>query len=334
MANDLALHSELNLDDLQRTASMLVASGYFTGRNDERNTAIAQIATKIMAGRELGYGPFASVQGIHVIQGKPQLSANLMAAAVKAHPRYNYKVRKMDADAVSIEFFENGESIGTSTFTLEDAKRAGTQNLQKFPRNMLFARALSNGVRWFCPDVFYGQSVYVEGEIEDTGDDAPAVVVVDRETGEIVEGEYTTMQAPPVTPVTPANGKRNPAADMPERVASSELKHWDLEPHESLGNGHKTQADATKVLPFERASGVDTHFNAIEWAMHQGKFNARQHAENSYKKLSKELEYKGAKATTAETDALLWAWVEKVNAKPVIEADDNPFTETPEPVTA
>ena len=109
----------------------------------------------------------------------------------------------------------------------------------------------------------------------------------------------------PVTPVTPANG-----------------------------NGHKPQPEAPKVLPFERASGVDTHFNAIEWAMQQGKFNARPHAENSYKRLSKELEYKGARATTAETDALLWAWVEKVNAKPVIEADDNPFTETPEPVTA
>ena len=333
MANELAVRNDVNLDELQRTATMLVASGYFDAKGD-RNTQIAQLATKIMAGRELGYGPFASVQGIHVIQGKPQVSANLMAAAVKAHPRYSYKVRKMDPDAVAIEFFENGESIGTSTFTADDAKRAGTQNMSKFPRNMLFARALSNGVRWFCPDVFHGQSVYVEGEIEDTGDDTPAVVVVDRETGEIVEGEYNEV----VTPATTNGKRRNPAEDMPERMAPSELKHWNLEPHESLGNGHRPPTEAPKVLPFERASGVDTHFNAIEWAMQQSKFNARPHAENSYKRLSKELEYKGAKATTAETDALLWAWVEKVNAKPAAEVqtapDDNPFTETPEPVTA
>ena len=194
MANALAVRSDdVNLDELQRMASMFVASGYFTGRNDEKPVAIAQLATKIMAGRELGYGPFASVQGIHVIQGKPQISANLMAAAVKAHPRYDYKVRKMEPDAVEIEFFENGESIGKSAFTKDDATKAGTQNMGKFPRNMLFARALSNGVRWFCPDVFYGQSVYVEGEIEETGDDTPAVVVVDRATGEIIESEYNNV---------------------------------------------------------------------------------------------------------------------------------------------
>lgn len=31
---------------------------------------------------------------------------------------------------------------------------------------MLFARALSNGVRWFCPDVFAGNVVYVPGELD------------------------------------------------------------------------------------------------------------------------------------------------------------------------
>ncbi|MCB0105484.1 MAG: hypothetical protein KDE53_06235 [Caldilineaceae bacterium] len=173
--------TDINLDDLQRTARMLAASGYFDAKGSPE-VQIAQLATKIMAGRELGYGPFASVQGIHVIQGKPQVSANLMAAAVKAHPRYDYRVRKVEPTEAVIEFFENGQSIGVSTFTAADAKAAGTQNMGKFPRNMLYARALSNGVRWFCPDVFHGQAVYVEGEIEDTGDDTPAVVVVDKAT--------------------------------------------------------------------------------------------------------------------------------------------------------
>jgi len=194
MTNELAVRREMNLDKLQRTASMLVASGYFDAKGD-RNTQIAQLATKIMAGRELGYGPFASVQGIHVIQGKPQVSANLMAAAVKAHPRYDYKVRKMTDSVVEIEFFENGASIGKSEFTDEQAKAAqltGKSVWKQFPRNMLFARALSNGVRWFCPDVFNGNAVYVEGEID--GNEEPSVVVVDSDTGEIVEGvtEVTT----------------------------------------------------------------------------------------------------------------------------------------------
>lgn len=192
---ELVKYQDVDLENLQRMASMLAASGYFESSADGK-TAIAQMATKILAGRELGYGPFASVQGIHVIKGKPALSANLMAAAVKAHPRYDYKVRKMANDEVVIEFFENGESIGSSSFTLKDANAAGTQNLQKFARNMLFARAMSNGVRWYCPDVFYGNAVYTPEELGATVDgdgniDAKFTVVNDRKvdtvTGEIVE---------------------------------------------------------------------------------------------------------------------------------------------------
>ena len=52
---------------------------------------------------------------------------------------------------------------------------------------MLFARALSNGVRWYCPDVFYGNSVYVEGEIGEMEMEQPAYIVVDEQTGEVIE---------------------------------------------------------------------------------------------------------------------------------------------------
>jgi hypothetical protein len=102
MSTEIIRASEVNLDDLQRMAKMMVASGYFDAAKD-MSQGVAQMAIKIMAGREMGYGPFASVQGIHVIQGKPSIAANLMAAAVKAHPRYDYRVRKMGNDAVAIE---------------------------------------------------------------------------------------------------------------------------------------------------------------------------------------------------------------------------------------
>lgn len=101
------------------------------------------------------------------------------------------------------------------------------------------------------------------------------------------------------------------------------------------GNGHKP-TEVPKVLPFDRVDGAGVHINAIEWAMTQNVYNARQHAENSYKKLSGEMKYHGPSATREQTDALLWAWVEKVNAKAAeiqTAPADNPF-ETPEPVTA
>jgi hypothetical protein len=178
----------MNLDDLQRTAKLLAMSGYFDAKGNS-DVAIAQLATKILAGQEMGYGPFASVQGIHVIQGRPTLSANLMAAAVKGHPKYDYRVRKMDDGGVIIEFFEGNQSLGVSTFTLEDARKAQTKNLDKFPRNMLFARAMSNGVRWYCPDVFNGNVVYTPEDFDIDGEAVPAqsVRVVDTTTGEITE---------------------------------------------------------------------------------------------------------------------------------------------------
>src|SRR3990167_7021515 len=126
----------------------------------------------------------------------------------------------MDNDVVSIEFFETlggkRESIGVSTFTVADAKAAGTQNLTKFPRNMLFARAISNGVRWFCPDVFSGSAVYTPEELG---------AIVDAETGEIVSGSYTVQDAPPANgalPDTLAELAADPAGaadDTPEAFA-------------------------------------------------------------------------------------------------------------------
>ena len=125
----------------------------------------AQAIVKIQAGAELGIGPFQSMSGIHIISGKPTIGAGVMASMVKASGKYNYKVTEQTEKVCSIDFYEGKDLIGTSTFTIEDAKKAGTKNLDKFPRNMLFARGMSNGVKWYTPDVFAGP-VYVPEEMD------------------------------------------------------------------------------------------------------------------------------------------------------------------------
>ena len=128
--------------DVESVAKAMVASGFFTDA-----TKVSQAIVKIMAGNEIGIGPFGSMNGIHIIQGKPAFGANIMASKVKASGRYNYRVTEMTDANCTIEFMEhfNGSwtSIGTSSFSIADAKKAGTKNLDKFPRNMLFARAMS-----------------------------------------------------------------------------------------------------------------------------------------------------------------------------------------------
>ena len=135
-----------------------------------------QAVVKIMAGAEMGISPFQAMSGIHIIQGKPTIGAGLMASRVKASGKYNYKVLEMTDKVCSIEFTEGGQPIGTSSFTIEDAKKAGTKNIDRFPRNMLFARAMSNGVRWFCPDIYEGP-VYVPEEMQEVTEDVQAVEV-------------------------------------------------------------------------------------------------------------------------------------------------------------
>ena len=171
-----------NYADLENVAKAMVSSGYFTD-----STKISQAIVKIMAGREIGIGPFGSMNGIHIMQGKPAFGANIMAGKVKSSGRYNYRVTEMTDAVCSIEFMEylNGSWIttGTSSFSIADAKKAGTKNLDKFPRNMLFARAMSNGVRWYCPDVMNGSAVYTPEELGADVDQDGNVInveVVDR----------------------------------------------------------------------------------------------------------------------------------------------------------
>ena len=150
----------MSLDQIERVATLMAKSGYFSDAG-----AAAQAVVKILAGQEMGFGAFASMSGIHIIQGKPTVGANLMAAAVKRSGRYNYRVIEMSETACEIEFYEAGKPCGKSRFTLDDARKAGTKNLDKYARNMLFARAISNGCRWFCPDVFGGAAAYTPEEM-------------------------------------------------------------------------------------------------------------------------------------------------------------------------
>ena len=82
IANNLKIDT---IDDLQRLGEILSRSGFF-----EDCKQAAQAVVKILAGAELGFPAFSSMRGIFIIKGKPAIGANLMAAAVKRSPRYDY----------------------------------------------------------------------------------------------------------------------------------------------------------------------------------------------------------------------------------------------------
>lgn len=188
MTQSLTVYQAENFNSMMQIGTLLAQSGFFAD-----SKGAAQAVTKMMAGAEIGFGPIASMTGIHVISGRVSISANLMAAAIKRSGRYDYRVKEMTPQRCEIEFRErNGdrwEIIGSSEFTAQDARQAGTKNMDKFARNMLFARAMSNGARWYTPDIF-GGPVYTPEELG---------AQVDGETGEVIDAPRIVVEPPKPT---------------------------------------------------------------------------------------------------------------------------------------
>jgi hypothetical protein len=239
---DKALVKLDTLNDVMRLGDVFVRSGFFSDVRDAN-----QAVVKIMAGAEMGIAPFAAMNGFNIIKGKAVPNANTLAAVVKADPRYDYRVTEHTDDACTIVFFEraNGEwgEVGTSTFTRKDAKQAGLggQNWDKYPRNMLFARAMSNGAKWFCPDAFPGP-VYTADEL---GYD------VDGETGEIIN--YQPPQAT-ITKPEPQTTNGNNRPFVPSYLRDKLLER--AEAHNADGPfENRTGAQGLMVGTLEKVLG-------------------------------------------------------------------------------
>ena len=156
-----------SVDDLARLARVFAASGLF-GRAGNQETQVAECAIRLMAGMEAGFSPFASATGVHIINGRPAFSANLLAQSVRRHPDYDYRVLEKTAQLCRIRFLSRGEVLGEELFTIEMAERAGllkNPTWRSYPEAMLFSRALTAGMRTHCPDALGGHPAYTPEEL-------------------------------------------------------------------------------------------------------------------------------------------------------------------------
>jgi hypothetical protein len=274
-------------DEVERAAKAMAASGFF---QDARMAS--QAIVKILAGRELGFGAFASMSGINIIEGKPTLSANIMASAVKRSGRYNYRVTEMTDTICTIAFSEliggTWQNVGVSSFTLAEAKKAlltegsptknggkrGYGNWEKYPKNMLFARAISSGIRYYCPDVMNGSAVYTPEELgADTDID-----------GEVVEWKVEPVK---VEATIVQETSQNNSENLQENVEKvSEIPQNNL--IFSLENAMKIVGDDGKTygeLDSKSLAGRATSLNST----------LRKNELNADEKARKELHLKAAK---------------------------------------
>jgi hypothetical protein len=152
-------------------------------------TRVSQAVVKVMAGRELGIGPFAAMSDIHIIDGKPVIGARILAALVRQSAVYDYEIVEWTNERCAIDFYRHGTKLEpTVTFDEDDARRAELNkptrsgrpsNHMKFPRNMKFARAMSNGVGLHCPDLTAGAPVYTPDKLGIDDPDADVAPVAE-----------------------------------------------------------------------------------------------------------------------------------------------------------
>jgi hypothetical protein len=249
-----------SMDDLARLSEMMAKSGFF-----EDCKSAAQAGVKIMCGLELGIPAFASLTGIHLIKGKPTIGANIMAALIKKSGRYNYRVLEHTDQVCRIAFYEGKEQIGVSEFTATDAQRMGTQNMNKFPKNMLFARAISNGIKFHCPDLFLGAPVYTPEELGAEIDE---------------EGEIVTLPVAAASVVQPDVNQARLKA-LQARTGQADAQIMDIAAKQRINPEGMSSEEFIRLR------------NALyaAWGSEQeGAFKAPKHAWNSYQQLLKDLE--------------------------------------------
>jgi hypothetical protein len=158
------------LAEPMQLGEVFMQSGMFTDIKSQ-----AQAVVKILAGKELGLAPLEAMTNLYIVNGKVALQAKVIGALIKKSGKYDYTVEKLDSQECVMTFYklesDKRTELGKSTFTIKDAAAAGIVNKEvwkSYPRNMLFARALSNGARWYASDAFCGYSVEeMEGVVQD-----------------------------------------------------------------------------------------------------------------------------------------------------------------------
>ena len=123
----------------------------------------ADVLFVISVGESLGLSAATALMNIYNVNGMPSMKADLKLALAKRHPEYAGCEIDANTERCIVKMKrrnENGTESITSTFTIEDAKRAGLfpkkDNWRMYPQRMLKARAISYAVNDLFPDIVFG----------------------------------------------------------------------------------------------------------------------------------------------------------------------------------
>lgn len=148
------------LSDLERMAGAIAKV-----RSVRDKTPEQAVALMIVAQAE-GRHPGSVAREYHIISGRPALRSDAMLARFQQSGGSVQWGERTDKEVSGTFSHPQGGNL-TLSWTIEDAKRAGIYANQwmKYPRQMLTARVISEGVRAVFPSVVAG--VYTPEEVGD-----------------------------------------------------------------------------------------------------------------------------------------------------------------------
>jgi hypothetical protein len=265
------------LSDMQQMAKIGVESNFFGIKKPTEAMALMLIA------QAEGKHPATVFSQYHVIQGRPALKADAMLARFQqAGGSVQWTERSDKACAATFAHPQGGKC--DIRWTLDDAKRAGLlsgkSNWNQYPRQMLSARVVSEGVRAVFPGVLGG--FYTPEEVSQF-EPAPAAPVaysrpapqtpvltdapslrIDPVTGELepesVPMEFEDVKPEPVKPKAPIR-KKQPVAAMDEGAdwqTARFIKGNSQEKTSKAGKAYKQWGVFVEIDGAEKAEWLNT----------------------------------------------------------------------------
>ena len=163
--------------DQERMANAIAKSGLFGLKSSDQVLALMAVA------QAEGRHPGSVARDYHIIQGRPALRADAMLARFQqAGGTVNWL--KYADDEVKAEFSHPQGGSLTLSWTLKQAREiglAGKDNWKNYPRAMLRARVISEGIRTVYPGVLTGE--YTPEEVMDfqPAQNMPKIQIIEHE---------------------------------------------------------------------------------------------------------------------------------------------------------
>jgi hypothetical protein len=183
-------------DQVERMANAIAKSGLFGIKTVDQALALMAVA------QAEGRHPGSVAKDYHIIQGRPALKADAMLARFQqAGGKVEWKTYS-DKNVTAVFSHPNGGSVEIA-WTIDMAQRIGLatkDSWKNYPRQMLRARVISEGIRTIYPGVIVGE--YTPEEVQDFAPQIKDITPVPPDAPLAHAHAAELSQTPPVSDIT------------------------------------------------------------------------------------------------------------------------------------